>query len=165
MPQLWNEGQKAPQIVTPSHYPSSTGSSAPQAASTDAAVADSPAGDPAASSRKEEVWGGKPWKSSVVELGGEILCGEQDTHANIGSARALVVQLPDLTSAPSLPLSLPPTHQSPNSPSTPGQPRAPSPTSTSLWGATLPYPSTRLFSPGSVRCTMQAESRTAHLER
>jgi D-tyrosyl-tRNA(Tyr) deacylase len=89
MSQLWNEGQKAPQILTPSHYPSSAGSAAPQATSTDATVADSPAADTAVTSRKEEVWGGKPWKSSVVELGGEILCGEQDTQTDTDPAMGI----------------------------------------------------------------------------
>jgi len=27
-------------------------------------------------SRSEEVWGGKPWKSSVMEIGGEVLCSQ-----------------------------------------------------------------------------------------
>lgn len=74
--QLWNEGQKATHIATPSHYPSSTGISSAPAAPTEVAATECSAVDAAATSRKEEVWGGKPWKSSVVELGGEILCGE-----------------------------------------------------------------------------------------
>ncbi|PWN24072.1 D-tyrosyl-tRNA deacylase [Microstroma glucosiphilum] len=101
---LWNEGQKAPHIVTPSHYPPSTGSAAGPAASMDPAVAEAPAGDTAATSRKEEVWGGKPWKASVVELGGEILCVSQftlhartakgtkpDFHKSMGGSSALPI--------------------------------------------------------------------------
>ncbi|GAC72452.1 hypothetical protein PANT_7d00104 [Moesziomyces antarcticus T-34] len=32
-----------------------------------------------AKARSEQVWGGKPWKRSVVELGGEVLCVSQFT--------------------------------------------------------------------------------------
>lgn len=59
---LWNEGQKATAIATASTV-------VPADPTATKGIED-------ASSRKEEVWGGKPWKTSVVELEGEILCGE-----------------------------------------------------------------------------------------
>lgn len=87
--QLWNEGQKAANIPVPPQYvfgSNGTSESAPAAVEatspTTAAGSEDPTAAATPSSRKEQVWGGKPWKTSVVELGGEILCVSQFTlHA------------------------------------------------------------------------------------
>ncbi|PWN50697.1 hypothetical protein IE53DRAFT_315278 [Violaceomyces palustris] len=81
---LWNERQEAKDIKVPSQYQdqeddkvTSNGdaSGQPSPATPDANEATS-------ATRAEEVWGGKPWKRSVMELGGEVLCVSQFTlHA------------------------------------------------------------------------------------
>lgn len=68
---LWNEGQEAAQILVPSQYEPEN----PSAPSTSPADGSAEGAD----SRAEQVWGGKPWKRSVVELGGEVLCVSQFT--------------------------------------------------------------------------------------
>lgn len=37
-----------------------------------------------ATSRSEQVWGGKPWKTNVVELEGEVMCSESQEQLNEG---------------------------------------------------------------------------------
>ncbi|EPQ30752.1 uncharacterized protein PFL1_01653 [Pseudozyma flocculosa PF-1] len=83
---LWNDNQERAQIQVPSQYLSSSSSdtdattaaaSAPPSSSSNG---DTTGGDAAApKDRAEQVWGGKPWKKSVVELGGEVLCVSQFT--------------------------------------------------------------------------------------
>ncbi len=100
---LWNEGLTAEHIrqqrgagtglvaaaigANPSLPPASAAEPAGQAAeggSSQPAPADGEANGDAAGtgagagkmSRAEEVWGGKPWKTNVADLQGEILCGE-----------------------------------------------------------------------------------------
>lgn len=75
---LWNEGQKATSVALVSIAGQSTSS---EGTSTEVAQAEK-------SSRKEEVWGGKPWKTSVVELEGDILCGEHATRADKATANS-----------------------------------------------------------------------------
>ncbi|PWN30764.1 hypothetical protein BDZ90DRAFT_257824 [Jaminaea rosea] len=81
---MWNQGAKAWDITTPSHYPaSSTRAVAPAAtaAPTSSSSTDIAERGPV-NERAEAVWGGKPWSSSVVELEGELLCISQFTlHA------------------------------------------------------------------------------------
>lgn len=60
---LWNEGLKARMIPVPSQYAVAGEQQEHQATLTEAPT-----------SRAESVWGGKPWKTNVVELEGEILC-------------------------------------------------------------------------------------------
>ncbi|CBQ71068.1 related to DTD1-D-Tyr-tRNA(Tyr) deacylase activity [Sporisorium reilianum SRZ2] len=75
---LWNENQQTTHIVVPPQYD-------PEAPTSTADEASTPAPAPAngeaegGSARAEQVWGGKPWKRSVVELGGEVLCVSQFT--------------------------------------------------------------------------------------
>ncbi|PWZ01538.1 D-tyrosyl-tRNA deacylase [Testicularia cyperi] len=100
---LWNDNQTAPQITVPPQYLSDTASSSPdqiQAQDGKDGNGDSllPLSNSEASSsvsapeaqveeeagkvtgdRAHQVWGGKPWKRSVVELGGEVLCVSQFT--------------------------------------------------------------------------------------
>ncbi|KAN0065441.1 D-tyrosyl-tRNA(Tyr) deacylase [Thecaphora frezii] len=75
---LWNDNQERSQIQVPSQYLPQDASSIPSAAAADATVT---AGEGGAEpkDRAEQVWGGKPWKKSVVELGGEVLCVSQFT--------------------------------------------------------------------------------------
>uniref|UniRef100_V5EUM9 D-aminoacyl-tRNA deacylase n=1 Tax=Kalmanozyma brasiliensis (strain GHG001) TaxID=1365824 RepID=V5EUM9_KALBG len=73
---LWNDNQEANQITVPPQYEpeasSSTNSDTPAAVPT-------ANGEEGGNARAEQVWGGKPWKRSVVELGGEVLCVSQFT--------------------------------------------------------------------------------------
>lgn len=73
---MWNEGQKAWAITTPSHYPVSETRAQPPSSENDGKSAKSNDTSEVHASRKEEVWGGKPWKTSVVDLEGEVLCSE-----------------------------------------------------------------------------------------
>ncbi|KAJ1035075.1 hypothetical protein NDA18_000676 [Ustilago nuda] len=76
---LWNENQDAGQITVPSQY--EPGQFIPAAAQTSIGEAAETVteGDGKAKARSEQVWGGKPWKRSVIELGGEVLCVSQFT--------------------------------------------------------------------------------------
>lgn len=75
---LWNDNQEAHQIRIPPQYePEPETASAPSSATAAAAVGEAEAEGEKA--RAEQVWGGKPWKRSVVELGGEVLCVSQFT--------------------------------------------------------------------------------------
>lgn len=83
---LWNENQQAGQITIPSQYEPepeplfSTSASDPNGSvppPVTAPVNGESSGE--GNARAEQVWGGKPWKRSVVELGGEVLCVSQFT--------------------------------------------------------------------------------------
>ncbi|CAO1625853.1 unnamed protein product [Parajaminaea phylloscopi] len=89
---FWNQGQKAWAVPSPPQYPPSEHRAVAPSLPThsEGAAPTTPPGNngaetPADSeevSRKEQVWGGQPWKSSVVEFEGEILCISQFTlHA------------------------------------------------------------------------------------
>nr|CDI56440.1 related to DTD1-D-Tyr-tRNA(Tyr) deacylase activity [Melanopsichium pennsylvanicum 4] len=74
---LWNENQEAGQITVPEQYdpePSSLKQS-----SIASAEGSAPSNNDESETRAEQIWGGKPWKRSVVELGGEVLCVSQFT--------------------------------------------------------------------------------------
>ena len=66
---LWNEGVKASRLDIPSQYRLEGDSAAqvPGSGSSDS-------NHTATASRPEQVWGGKPWKTNVVDLEGEVLC-------------------------------------------------------------------------------------------
>ncbi|CAO1628768.1 unnamed protein product [Sympodiomycopsis kandeliae] len=77
---LWNEGQTASSISVPPQYLSSSSTTTDSTPTTSPTVTDS--STPV--SRQEQVWGGKPWKSSLQTFGGEILCVSQFTlHAQV----------------------------------------------------------------------------------
>ncbi|KAJ1020058.1 hypothetical protein NDA16_004338 [Ustilago loliicola] len=76
---LWNENQEAGQITVPSQYEPEHSAPAPAPASNVEATAAAGDAEGEAKARSEQVWGGKPWKRSVVELGGEVLCVSQFT--------------------------------------------------------------------------------------
>lgn len=78
---LWNENQEAGQITVPSQYEpkQSTPAAAPASNGEAAAATTAAEGEGEAKAQSEQVWGGKPWKRSVVELGGEVLCVSQFT--------------------------------------------------------------------------------------
>lgn len=75
---LWNEGQNAADIVIPAQYEPEASTASAVPSSNPGAAADE-GGAEQTNARAEQVWGGKPWKRSVVELGGEILCVSQFT--------------------------------------------------------------------------------------
>ncbi|CEH13972.1 d-tyrosyl-trna deacylase [Ceraceosorus bombacis] len=85
---LWNEGQKASAIDVPCQY------APPDSAAKSRTSAEGQAGQSRSKndeklsggegSRAEEVWGGRPWRSSVQDIEGEILCVSQFTlHASL----------------------------------------------------------------------------------
>ena len=74
---MWNENQEANQILVPSQYEPEASPTQPTSTTTAAAESNGDAEEGKA--RSEQVWGGKPWKRSVVELGGEVLCVSQFT--------------------------------------------------------------------------------------
>ncbi|SPO32267.1 related to DTD1 - D-Tyr-tRNA(Tyr) deacylase activity [Ustilago trichophora] len=77
---LWNENQEAVQIEVPSQYEPEASSPAEPSSTSAAATAQTSNGEAEETkARSEQVWGGKPWKRSVVELGGEVLCVSQFT--------------------------------------------------------------------------------------
>lgn len=66
----WNEGLSAKDISIPPQYREVEGDRAENVA-----VAETPSTDTTNKvTRSEQVWGGKPWKTNVMDLGGEILC-------------------------------------------------------------------------------------------
>lgn len=77
---LWNDNQQAGQIVVPPQYEPEA-STSPTVDETPSTT--TPAGNGESTgegnARAEQVWGGKPWKRSVIELGGEVLCVSQFT--------------------------------------------------------------------------------------
>ncbi|KAJ9478755.1 D-aminoacyl-tRNA deacylase [Pseudozyma hubeiensis] len=78
---LWNENQQATQILVPPQYEpesSPTANEDPPSSTTSLAASNGEAPE-TTNARAEQVWGGKPWKRSVVELGGEVLCVSQFT--------------------------------------------------------------------------------------
>lgn len=76
---LWNENQDAGQITVPLQYEPEQFIPAAAQTSNGEAAATVAEGDGKAKARSEQVWGGKPWKRSVIELGGEVLCVSQFT--------------------------------------------------------------------------------------
>lgn len=78
---LWNEGVKARDIAVPAQYHQQI-TSGHHNDSASPPSADQPPEDhnddstTTATTRSEQVWGGKPWKTSVVDLEGEVLCSE-----------------------------------------------------------------------------------------
>ncbi|CDR98600.1 related to DTD1-D-Tyr-tRNA(Tyr) deacylase activity [Sporisorium scitamineum] len=76
---LWNENQQAGQIVVPPQYKPEASSTTTTNEPSTTEAAPSTGGAEGGSARAEQVWGGKPWKRSVVELGGEVLCVSQFT--------------------------------------------------------------------------------------
>ncbi|GAK64050.1 D-tyrosyl-tRNA deacylase [Moesziomyces antarcticus] len=76
---LWNENQEASQITVPPQYEPKASGSTSANESTETAAAATNGETEEAKARSEQVWGGKPWKRSVVELGGEVLCVSQFT--------------------------------------------------------------------------------------
>ncbi|PWN31196.1 D-tyrosyl-tRNA deacylase [Meira miltonrushii] len=78
---LWNEGQKASQIVVPPQY--STDQTTNPTTDTPTKPA-AEANDDIQKARSEQVWGGKPWKQNVMDLEGEVMCISQFTlHARL----------------------------------------------------------------------------------
>lgn len=75
---LWNENQEAGQITVPSQYEPESSSAADLSNASASASTTNGEGEEV-KARAEQVWGGKPWKRSVVELGGEVLCVSQFT--------------------------------------------------------------------------------------
>lgn len=76
---LWNEGQKASHIAVPSQYALEGASAAKEQRSSDPISASEARQEgtnnaAAATTRSEQVWGGKPWKTNVMEFEGEVLC-------------------------------------------------------------------------------------------
>lgn len=105
---LWNENLKARHITIPPQYRAEDASGPSRSQSDTADGAGPAASDTASSTRAEDVWGGKPWKTNVVDLEGEVLCISQftlharlnkgtkpDFHKSMGGeqARALYTQL------------------------------------------------------------------------
>lgn len=77
---LWNENQEANQITIPAQYePEPSNSSSTTTETSGASVTASNGEAAEGKARAEQVWGGKPWKRSVVELKGEVLCVSQFT--------------------------------------------------------------------------------------
>ena len=77
---LWNENQEAGQILVPAQYEPEPSAAAESSNAATAASVSAGNGDAEeVKARAEQVWGGKPWKRSVVELGGEVLCVSQFT--------------------------------------------------------------------------------------
>lgn len=80
---LWNEGLKATNIAVPLQYnvEDSVTAQSSSGESGGAPFASMPNARSAPTSRAEGVWGGKPWKTNVMELEGEVLCSEYWTGA------------------------------------------------------------------------------------
>lgn len=76
---LWNEGIKASAIPVPPQYmvgeeTVSKGRPANACASTTGTGNAAGADGQATTSRAEGVWGGKPWKTNIIDLEGDIMC-------------------------------------------------------------------------------------------
>lgn len=82
---LWNEGLNASNIEVPAQYTNAAGDeSHARARTANASTSNEAADDVTAKARAEQVWGGKPWKTNVMDLQGEILCISQFTlHARL----------------------------------------------------------------------------------
>ena len=76
---LWNENQEASQITVPPQYEPEASASSTTNGSAESAATAANGESEEGKARAEQVWGGKPWKRSVVELGGEVLCVSQFT--------------------------------------------------------------------------------------
>jgi hypothetical protein len=72
---LWNDGAKAESMTVPPQYEHAS-TSVDASSSTDSETQQST--QEGETSRSEQVWGGKPWKTNVVELEGEVLCSEEE---------------------------------------------------------------------------------------
>jgi D-tyrosyl-tRNA(Tyr) deacylase len=81
---LWNEGLTASHIQVPPQYNGDTGVTSVKAETGTSVVATSESDGSEVKARAEQVWGGKPWKTNVMDLQGEILCISQFTlHARL----------------------------------------------------------------------------------
>lgn len=79
---LWNEGQKASQIIVPPQY--GIDQSVNETNETPTKPAAEAKDDDSQKARSEQVWGGKPWKQNVIDLEGEVMCISQFTlHARL----------------------------------------------------------------------------------
>ncbi|UZJ54763.1 hypothetical protein CBS101457_004083 [Exobasidium rhododendri] len=82
---LWNEGVTAKSIVVPPQYEHA--STSDQQSLTPHMPMEPQQDDQNGSQgvvRSEQVWGGKPWKTNVMDLEGEVLCISQFTlHARL----------------------------------------------------------------------------------
>lgn len=83
MTKLWNEGQKASQIIVPPQYSVIDQQRPDEPIATPIQTA-SETDDSTQKPRSEQVWGGKPWKQNVIDLEGEVMCISQFTlHARL----------------------------------------------------------------------------------
>ena len=82
MTKLWNEGQKASQIIVPPQY--SVNDQHSNESIETPIKSSSEADESTQKARSEQVWGGKPWKQNVIDLEGEVMCISQFTlHARL----------------------------------------------------------------------------------